>query len=352
MKIKHICFAVAAVMTVSLFGMDTHKNISVKADNEPIKIMALGDSITDGYFGADGYRKYLYHELETMGYSIDMVGAKSGGSTYTGLNGESFSYDGDHSGYSGYTIEDISGTETRSGILQVIQSTDMVKSCDPDIVLLQIGTNDILSAYNDGIIDRLENLIDVILEDMTEQSILYVATIPYFDAVTINDWLWAYGDLKWSNTEEDFAEIVEGYIDSYNNDIENLVFNLQTENKPVKLADINSVINISTDLQDGIHPNENGYEKMGKYWANLLSDELSGNSSQPTETTTKNTANQGDVNNDGIIDVSDVVFLQKYLIKSYDEIKIDSENSDLNFDGKVNVFDAIILKRMVFSYST
>ncbi len=257
------------------------------ADGEAIKIMCLGDSITDGYFGADGYRKYLYHELTEMGYNIDMVGAKSGGNSYTD-NGESFTYDGDHSGYSGYAIQYMTGTETRQGILETVESTDMIKTCDPDIVLLQIGTNDVLSAYNDGIEARLENLVRTIMADMTDENdVLFLTTIPYFNAITINDWLWAYGDVKWQNSSEDFADIVYGYIDSYNASIKTLVDKLQAEGLSVEYADVCSVVDKDTELQDGCHPNEAGYKDMGLYWADTLNSYLSGE--KPVVTTTTET---------------------------------------------------------------
>lgn len=44
--------------------------------------------------------------------------------------------------------------------------------------MLQIGTNDILSAYNDGIADRLEHLVDYIASYLPEDGRLFVASIP------------------------------------------------------------------------------------------------------------------------------------------------------------------------------
>ena len=55
--------------------------------------------------------------------------------------------------------------------------------------MLQIGTNDILSNYNEGIIDRLENLVNVILEDMNDSDdVVFVSTIPYMDVLMVYDW--------------------------------------------------------------------------------------------------------------------------------------------------------------------
>lgn len=283
--ITYLTAAAIAAGTVAAGASVTNARAEETSENT-YKIMCIGDSITDGYFGADGYRKYLYHELDEMGYSVDMVGAKGGyASSYTD-NGESFTYDGDHSGYSGYAIQYITGTETRQGILETIESTDMINTCNPDIVLLQIGTNDLLSAYNDGITDRLENLVRTIMADMTDEGdVLFLTTVPYFNAVTINSWLWSYGDVKWQNTEEDFAEIVYDYIDSYNASIKTLVDKLQSEGLSVEYADVCSVVDKDTELQDGCHPNEAGYKDMGVYWAQVLDAYLSGEE-RPVVTTT------------------------------------------------------------------
>ncbi|MDE6019397.1 MAG: hypothetical protein K2H01_00145, partial [Ruminococcus sp.] len=279
-KIKFMATAAATIMGITAVSAG-FPVLQASASNSDVKILCLGDSITDGYFGKDGYRKYLYHELDKMGYSIDMVGAKSGGGSYTTSNGESFEYDGDHSGYSGYSIENISGGhESRQGIREVIEGTwysggkNMIATYDPDIVLLQIGTNDILSAYNDGITDRLENLVNIILNDMNDPGdIVYVASIPYIDAYIRGDWLGGYGFNFWNSTYEEKTQLMEkvsACVDSYNASIKDMVERMQAEGKSVAFGDINSVVNYETDLEDGCHPNEIGYEKMGVYWADVL----------------------------------------------------------------------------------
>lgn len=56
---------------------------------------------------------------------------------------------------------------------------------------------------------------------------------------------------------------------------------------------------------------------------------------------------KGDVNGDRSVNISDVVLLQKYLIKLADSSEIISENSDINDDLNVNIFDLIMLKRIL-----
>lgn len=371
---KKILSAVSSILilanTLAVYNMPV--SAEETGTNSDVKIMSLGDSITDGYWTAGGYRKYLYHELELKGYdNIDMVGMKGSDSATFNYNGETFTYDDNYSGYSGYAIQYMTGTETRQGILETIQETDMINVCKPDIILLQIGTNDILSNYNDGITDRLENLVDTILSDMEENSVIYVSTIPDIDVEKVSDWFWSYGEIKWNNTTEDFAKIIQEYINSYNESIYNLTEKMQSEGKPVKFADIHSVVDYQEDLYDGVHPNEQGYEKMGKYWSEVVDSEIKGQNPPATETTTTTTtttsttstaittttavttteiAETTETATEPVIpekkySISDAVKLSDYLLGKYE--LTEDDDYDINNDGSINIFDLVSIKKIL-----
>ena len=297
-KKKGLAVLIAAVTGLSSLAVGTVSAAPAAAENaEAVKILSLGDSITDGYWTSGAYRKYMYHDLEQMGYNIDMVGPKGSNSNTFTYNGQSVSYDDNNAGYSGYAIQEMTTKEHRSGILETIQGTwyngqNMIAAYQPDIVLLQIGTNDILSNYNDGITDRLENLVNVILQDLDADSTVFVSTIPDIDAYTRADWLGSYGINAWGSTQEEkdrLMETVTGCIDTYNTSIYNLVLKMQGEGKNVQFADINSVVDYQTDLHDGVHPNEAGYENMGNYWAGLLNDFFQNHGTNPKPVTTTTT---------------------------------------------------------------
>ncbi len=364
-----------------------------------VKIMSLGDSITDGYWTSGGYRKYLYHELEKQGYSnIDMVGPKGSDTESFSYNGENITYDGNYAGYSGYAIQFMTGTETRQGILETINEDygdgkNMIEAYDPDVILLQIGTNDILSNYNTGITDRLENLINTILASMDgKDDILYVSTIPDINIAERYDWLWSYG-IDYNSDPEGFTNAVQGSIDAYNNSIRELVAEKQAKGERVAFGDIHSVVDQNTDLYDGVHPNEAGYEKMGIYWANLLDTTyLNGNMTipDPTQPTSENTTTEttteaitettteaitettteaitetttetkepatpslikGDISLDGTVDLQDVILLQKYLIGKEHINETAFLSSDMNNDAIVNIYDFVLLKKLVLKSS-
>lgn len=149
-------------------------------NNPDIKIMCIGDSITDG-FGINGsYRKFLYNGLTKKGYNINMAGSKNGGdTTYTDEeSGEDFGYDDDNTGYSTFTIKSY---EFRSGIYEKLIETDAL-SQQPDIIILQIGTNNIIdNRDSSGNSKDFDILIDYILENIPLTTTLFITTIQPVD---------------------------------------------------------------------------------------------------------------------------------------------------------------------------
>ena len=57
---------------------------------------------------------------------------------------------------------------------------------------------------------------------------------------------------------------------------------------------------------------------------------------------------KGDVNNDGSVDVVDIITLRRYLATGYD-VTVDSVQSDMNNDGEINIMDVILLRRYISS---
>ena len=274
---------------------------SVSAASDPVKIIAMGDSITHGYINGDnGYRKYFCYGLQQNGITnFDMVGPNnnwSDSATYD-WNGTTITYDPVHAGYSGYAIQKIG---SRQGLQETIFDTtytdgdvsgNMMKVYQPDVIMLQIGTNDVLDAQLTGIGDRLEELVDKLIPYVSgDGQVLYLASIPDIDAAKKYDWLgayqWTYG-VSYESDPEKFVATVQAAVDDYNTIVKNLVAKKQAEGAHIEFSDINSTIDISAgDLEDGVHPSEQGYAKMGQYWSNLLTETYFHGTVTPTTTTT------------------------------------------------------------------
>ena len=266
---------------------------SLKDNENPIKIMCVGDSITDGYGVPGSYRKFLYNGLTKKGYKIDMVGSKKGYSTtYTNeTTGETFEYDDDNTGYSTFTIKSYNG---RSGIYETLVETKCLSEQQPDIVILQIGTNNVIDNHDeDENKQDLESLIDYILDNIPSTSTLFVTTIPGLDPNREEVYTWFSNyrhSADWQTLYPDeIAKMkVDQALQEYNSDVTSIATKRKESGQNVRPADVNSAItDVKTQLKDGVHPNDFGYRLMGDYWAEIIdkflqSENHSSSSYKPT----------------------------------------------------------------------
>lgn len=365
-RIKKILSTIL-VTSVCLSGL---QGISAQAQDdtsEPIKIMCVGDSITDGYGLQGSYRKYLYRNLTENGFNIDMVGAYGNNEESIWDGTATFSYDGNYTAVSGYAIQQMTSGEYRNGIFETIRDGNVMQNCQPDIVLLQIGTNDIISNYNDGIINRLENLVDYLIENMDEDGTVFVTTIPYMDANNneVYSWFSHYDDYYQVSQEELAQEIID-CIDSYNTQIKDMVTRKQSEGcKNIQFADVNSVVDYKTELRDGVHPNDEGYQDMGNYWNQVLTEYL-GNQPVVSETTTETSITEPTTTEVSITTfyyeesstyIDTTITFDTTTITTLDtttttEPPVIDYSCDINQDGTINFLDLIMVKKYILGIST
>ena len=387
-----ICTAAIAITGIRLNSTTT----SAENSEETIKILPIGDSITDGYGTEGSYRKFLYHELTEAGYSIDMTGpnASWGDGEYTDPStGAFFKYDAAHCGYSGYAIEEYPG---RNGILETLKNGDYVSQYDPDIVILQIGTNDIIDNHEISTAGkRLDTLVTYILDNIDEDDALFVTTIPDLDPNRegVYDWFANYRHLAdWTPVSDVNAEKwVMEQICEYNGQVKALVESKQKAGvKNIYFGDVNHTItDVKSYLKDGVHPNDIGYKQMGIYWAGVIKEYLANHTSSPepsvtaaepvittlpSETTLPETTTMpvttepavttpvttesdhpgpklaepfpGDVNLDGTLNTADFTAMIN-LLTGKEHVSTDRISCDLNSDGKLNIADLILLKEML-----
>lgn len=204
----------------------------------PVRIMPLGDSITQGSNSGVAesdkwisYRYDLWHSLQQAGYYVDFVGSRSNGQFYTPLDG----FDPHHQGVPGATANSTANSVT--GYL-----TDN----PADIVMLHIGTNDLsanpsnTSAATVGII---LNKIDVVNPDIVVVLARIINRVPFNGNWTIfNDNVEAMALARIATG--DLIEIIDVEVDA------GLIYQLQ----PVG------------DMFDSLHPFHTGYSKMAPQW--------------------------------------------------------------------------------------
>ena len=227
---------------------------------DQVNIMPIGDSITFGLGEDGGYRKYLDYALKAKDISFDMVGPEGKNNDSFNYNGQRCEYDGNHAGYSGFTIKQQYPIPSwgENGLLERLQKKDAVKNAQPDIVLLIIGTNDMTANRNLNDCEKdLHTLIDYILGDMPEGGVIFMGSIPEFTAYGGNA-------QRVGNYNATVQKVAESYGDN------------------VQFADVHGSLNGMADMSsDNLHPSGAGYEKMGKFWAEVIDEYLSGKTGEP-----------------------------------------------------------------------
>ncbi|NJP99706.1 SGNH/GDSL hydrolase family protein [Streptomyces zingiberis] len=194
------------------------------APSATVRVMPLGDSITDGYNVPGGYRIDLWQKFVAGGHSVDFVGSAS--------NGPGNLPDRNHEGHSGWTIAQIDAN-----------ITNWLRAYTPDTILLHIGTNDMYGSDPNGAAGRLNTLIDRITAQAPNAHLFVATIIP----------------IPWA----------DGTVRSFNAQIPGIVQNKVNAGKKVHLVDMYSALNAS-DLADGVHPNATGYSKMATRWYEAL----------------------------------------------------------------------------------
>ena len=194
------------------------------------RIMPLGDSITDGLVVPGGYRIKLWSSIQSLGAKIDFVGSLSNGPAELG--------DKDHEGHSGWRIDQLDSN-----------INSWMDTYKPKLVLLHIGTNDIAQNYDvANAPSRLSTLIDKICAKLPAGGKVYVAQIV---------------PLSFNN---------QGII-NFNTQIPGIVQSKVNSGKPVYMVDMYSALT-TADLQDGVHPNRTGYDKMADVWFSAIRNDL------------------------------------------------------------------------------
>lgn len=206
--------------------------VSDSTTSPTANVMPLGDSITDGTQVPGGYRIKLKSNASSNGLSVNFVGSLKNGPTEL--------TDREHEGHSGWRIDQIDAN-----------INNWMTNYTPKIVLLHIGTNDVLQNYNVSTApSRLSALIDKICAKLPAGGKLYVAKI-----------------IPLSNSGQNQNVI------NFNNQIPGIVQSKVSQGKPVYLVDMYSALKTS-DLIDGVHPTRNGYDKMADVWFSAIRNDL------------------------------------------------------------------------------
>ncbi len=200
----------------------------------PLRLMPLGDSITDGDAIHGSYRGKLWELLKDAGYEIDFVGSESGGRVFSLKDLRS---DRDHEGHWGWRTDEV-----------IAKLDRWLRLNPPDVVLIHLGSNDIFQGEKpDQIIGELSKVVAMIRQQKP-QAIILIAKIIGSDAMPVE-------------------------TASLNRAIDQLA-ELDTPESPVRIVDQATGFDPAKDTYDGIHPTVAGAEKLAKTWFDALKEVL------------------------------------------------------------------------------
>lgn len=187
---------------------------------EPVRVMVVGDSITHGKTGDDPWRCHLYRAVNEV-RPVDMVGVRS--DLYGGGGYADPTCDGDHSAYWGKLLE-LARQTVRAD----------VTAAKPDVIVVLAGVNDVNWSHST---ERIAGDLEAFLAGAraaNPQIKVIVGTVLPTDGVVDQAGITAYNRWLWANADR----------------------------LGVSLATTAAAINPTTDLYDGVHPNNQGATRI------------------------------------------------------------------------------------------
>ncbi|KAI0100209.1 SGNH hydrolase-type esterase domain-containing protein [Nemania sp. FL0031] len=201
------------------------QNPAKAAGTKRLRLMALGGSVTYGLGSTDklGYRRKLCELLRADGYHVDLVGSRQTSSSQNDA----------HEGWRGSRIDQIATKARRSVPLHM-----------PDIFTINAGSNDCLQDFHinqSG--ERMAQLLEYLWSACPASTII-------LSTLLVN--------------QDRSAESRVGLINQH---LRILAGQKAAENKKMVLVDMHTPEGPQlSDLVDGTHPNDEGYDKMARIW--------------------------------------------------------------------------------------
>jgi lysophospholipase L1-like esterase len=214
---------------------------------KPLKIMAIGDSITDDCSVNGAWRLYLQPLLETNGFPFTFTGRQISSAS------PAFSKTR-HEGYCGTVIAPpgvfaVHGYNTADAyLLKIVADAMLINNNRPDVVMLLIGANDIGRGRNPYVVatNDMPNLLNLIFSNVPNANII-ISKITSLQNASLN-----YGPYATN-------------VLIYNAALQSMVNQRRALGQNVFLADMFSAIDYNTMfMSDHVHPNALGLSAMAK----------------------------------------------------------------------------------------
>ena len=210
------------------------------ANDTPVLIMPVGDSITHGTGGQSSYREPLNNLFIQEECSFTFVGSQTTNNRHDGFVSP-------HEGYSGHNADHfLNGLSNGAGDNRGI--SDSMARFAPDVVLLHLGTNDSRRGQNvNQTVAELDQIIATILLHNESATVLLANVIPW------------YRDEATQIAVETLGDRIEEYA-------------AQLDNPQVHLVDVRSGYSVNLMIDDLVHPNADGDAHIADAFFSVFDD--------------------------------------------------------------------------------
>jgi len=218
----------------------------------PLKIMAVGDSITDDCMFDGAWRQYLQPLLETNGYPFVFVGRQSS-APKVGFNQIL------HEGYCGSVIaapgvyeNEVYGYGPGDLYMQAVVA-DAFSNATPDLVLVLMGANDLGNGRDPWSVatNDMPAFLDMIFSNAPTAHVIVNKALTLQNAVTAPP---VYG-------------LFATNVPIYNAVLQQVINARRHAGQKVSLADMFSAVDYGTMfVSDHLHPNQLGLQAIAAEW--------------------------------------------------------------------------------------
>ncbi len=225
--LRNVMIRIVLAWFLGLFGLGAPE---IALAGDAVRIMPLGDSITQGIRQQNSYRRPLWHALREAGLSVVFVGSQR--RNYWGGPPER-DFDMDHEGHWGWRTD------------QILTRLDTwAAKARPDIVLVHLGTNDLAQGREQKLI--VAELVEIVATLRAHNPRVTVLMAQLIDNAFISP-----------------------QVQTLNRSIAGIAAQA-TPDSPVIIVDQWTGFDPRIHTYDGTHPNDAGEQHMAERWAAAL----------------------------------------------------------------------------------
>ena len=223
-------------------------------NSQTTNILCLGNSITNGVDSFNSYRRDLWQTLHARHYNFDFIGSWS--AHHMGSPVPLPDFDLDHEGHSGWKFSDLLNPPDWDSARGKLST--WIAGYSPDLVLIELGTNDVFQCRKPA--DMLADLDKIvsILRKKNPRVKIFLAEVPPMGR--------QWSDKKLCGTDTSY----EAAIQELNRQIVRYGPAHSLPRSPIVTVNQFTGVDPARDQFDDIHPNTRGEAIMARRWYDAI----------------------------------------------------------------------------------